>query len=50
MRSTFPTVTPVVHNGIRYDVADDDDKYAQFGGIIGAFDVHTGAKLWTLMV
>lgn len=50
MRADFPTVKPVIHEGIRYDVTDDDDQYDQFGGIIGAFDVRTGERLWTLQV
>jgi hypothetical protein len=45
-----PEVAPVVKDGIRYQTLVGGLHESQVGGLIAAYDVANGQRLWTLVV
>lgn len=45
-----PKVEPVVKDGVRYQRKIGGSSDPQVGGLLAAYDVKSGAELWTLVV
>lgn len=51
-RIPAPVVTPIIHNGVRYEQVPNGllAGFEQMGGYLVAIDESTGSTLWTLKV